>query len=132
VQETWIKVIKHAKGFEGRSSVKTWLYRVAINRARDLAASKMARPAPSAIVQTLEAANAAGESTGDPDDLAGLHRAMAKLAEPARLILLLCYHRGLTLAQAAEVLNIPLGTLKSRLHAALNELRATLSKEERS
>jgi len=132
VQETWIKVIKHARGFEGRSSVKTWLYRIAINRARDLAASRMARPVPAAIVQTLAAATLAGEPAGDTQDLAGLHAAMAKLAEPPRLIMLLCYHRGLTFAQAAEVLNIPLGTLKSRLHTALTDLRAMLTKEERS
>lgn len=132
VQETWIKVIKHARGFEGRSSVKTWLYRVAINRARDLAASRLARPAPSNLTGTLEDATAPGDAAGDPDDVAALHRAMAKLAEAPRLILLLCYHRGLTLAQAADVLDIPLGTLKSRLHTALNELRAALAKEERS
>ncbi len=133
VQETWMRVIKHAKGFEGRSSVKTWLYRIAINRARDLAASKMARPVPGELARTLTAATAAaGEPPGDPEDLASLHAAMARLAEPPRLILLLCYHRGLTLAQAADVLDIPLGTLKSRLHTALNDLRAMLTKEDRS
>jgi RNA polymerase sigma-70 factor (ECF subfamily) len=45
------------------------------------------------------------------------------------LIVLLCYHQGLTHEQAAEVLDIPTGTLKSRLNAALKELRQSLASE---
>jgi RNA polymerase sigma-70 factor (ECF subfamily) len=134
VQETWIKVIKHASGFEGRSSVKTWLYRIAINRARDMAASKAARPVPQNVTRALTDATAAHadrrDHTADSDDLAALHAALDQLGEASRLILLLCYHRGLTLAQAAEVLDIPLGTLKSRLHTALSTLRTTLAKKD--
>jgi RNA polymerase sigma-70 factor (ECF subfamily) len=132
VQETWIRVIKHARGFEGRSGFKTWLYRIAINRARDVAASRLARGVPGGAPRSLASADEAEGPKADIDDLAALHAAVAKLAEAPRLILILCYHRGLTLVQAAEVLNIPPGTLKSRLHAALNELRRSLSKEGRS
>ncbi len=43
-----------------------------------------------------------------------------------RAVVLLCYHGGLTHVEAAEILELPLGTLKSRLHATLEELRGML------
>lgn len=55
--------------------------------------------------------------------------AVESLPESMRVVLILCYHRGLTHAQSAEILGIPLGTLKTRLHAALTSLRETLAVE---
>ena len=54
---------------------------------------------------------------------------MDQLDEQKRDVLLLCYHREMTHELAAEILQIPLGTLKSRLHAALRELRQKLAVE---
>jgi len=61
-----------------------------------------------------------------------LRDAVERLAEPKREVVLLCYHEGMTHELAATVLEIPLGTLKSRLHAALKELREHLCDEVRS
>jgi len=55
-----------------------------------------------------------------------LHRAVEQLTADQRTTVLLCYHAGMTHVQAAEILEVPLGTLKSRLHAALEALRALL------
>ncbi len=122
LQEAWIKVIRHARHFEGRSSVRTWLYRVVINTCNDVRtrtsrwnhAAADARPQRQADVGT------------DCDDRARLAIALERLPDGARLILLLCHHRGLTHEQAAEVLELPVGTLKSRLHAAMEKLRHAL------
>lgn len=132
VQEAWVRVIKYAKSFAGQSTVRTWLYRIVINRCRDLRGSN---PTGTVRLQSLPESQApASESplrlvtdhAGGEDLRAALHR----LPAPTRLMLLLCYHRGLTHPQAAEVLGIPVGTLKSRLSAALAELRSTLSERE--
>ncbi|MHC4137655.1 MAG: RNA polymerase sigma factor, partial [Planctomycetota bacterium] len=40
VQETWMRVIRYGSSFNGRSTVKTWLYRIAVNRCRDLRATR--------------------------------------------------------------------------------------------
>ena len=56
--------------------------------------------------------------------------AYATVPPPSAAIL--CYHRGLTPPQAADVLGIPIGTLKSRLHAALTELRTDLQRTSRT
>ncbi len=129
VQETWLRVIRFGERFDRRSSLKTWLYRIAINQCRTLLAAR--RDVESDEVLRASAARdgppAAGVELSDRIDL--LRRAVARLDEDRRVIVLLCYHAAMTHEQAAEILELPLGTLKSRLHAALNELRTTLRVE---
>lgn len=134
VQDAWVRVIRHAHGFQERSSVKTWLYRIVINRCKDIRAKRTFAPLPD---EDLQMGSAPGRSeAGAPQQLvtgersAILRGAVAALPAPARLLILLCYHQGLTHEQAADVLEIPVGTIKSRLNAALNELRSTLKREE--
>ena len=132
VQETWVRVIRYGEGFNGRSSFKTWLYRIAVNQCRNL---RDARPP----------AGAADDEQGGPDPRGGpseaaqaadrqaeLQGAIEQLTPPQREVILLCYHQGLTHEQAAEISDIPLGTLKSRLHAALKGLRERLPAETES
>ncbi|GDX99331.1 RNA polymerase sigma factor [Phycisphaerae bacterium] len=128
VQESWMRVIKYAKSFEGRSSFRTWMYRIVINRCKDLrdrrAKEPLADESPPKIDESplrLVAEHALQQDV----------RAAIGLLPPAtRLLLLLCYHQGLTHTQAAQVLDIPLGTLKSRLAAALAQLRESLRDKE--
>jgi RNA polymerase sigma-70 factor (ECF subfamily) len=129
VQETWLRVICYADSFDGRSGFKTWLYRIAINQCKSVWA---ARPQP----VSSEAAIAQADSAAGPERMvqdaelaAHVRLAVAQLPPEQRLVVLLCYHNGMTHAQAAEILEIPLGTLKSRLHAALRDLRERLSAE---
>ena len=132
VQVAWIRVIRHGHSFNGQSSFKTWLYRIAINRCRDLRArSRPVRrdepPAP-----TATPGGKPDEKTLDRERNASLHQAVDRLSAPKREVVLLCYHEGITLEQAAEILAVPLGTVKSRLHGALEDLRKRLSDEARS
>jgi RNA polymerase sigma-70 factor, ECF subfamily len=125
VQDAWVRVIRHGKGFGGKSTFKTWIYRIVINRCNDLRTLKpdrtsengAARPAPSQPMETAERS-------------VRLHAALEHVPPESRLVLLLCYHQGMTHPQAAEILGIPVGTLKSRLGAALVTLRTHLSSEE--
>jgi len=133
VQGAWLRVIRYGKRFEGRSSFRTWMYRIVINGCRDvrararelgsepLPADALGEEAPEAENPLrLVAAGAAHEQ---------VRAALRGLSPPVRLLLLLCYHRGLTHPQAAEVMGIPVGTLKSRLNAALSELRTVLGED---
>ncbi|MBC7835721.1 MAG: RNA polymerase sigma factor [Phycisphaerales bacterium] len=126
VQDSWLRVIRHARGFAGRSSAKTWLYRIVINRSID-ARSRLTSDAHAN--GTLHASEIAPDTMSESAAPA-LRIALSSLPESTRLLLLLCYHQGLTHQQAADVLDIPVGTLKSRLHTALQALRASLAREE--
>jgi RNA polymerase sigma-70 factor (ECF subfamily) len=121
IQETWLRVIRFGKSFRAGSSFKTWLYRIAINQCRDAKRGATVRGA---------AENRGAEDVPSPsesaDDTFTLRAHLRHIHPDRRLILLLCYHQGMTHAQAADILGLPLGTLKTRLHAALTELRARL------
>lgn len=120
VQETWIRVLRGARTFKGRSSGKVWLYRVCTNACLS-ERRRMAR-APSRPSD-------AGRAASDDDQLHELRAALDRLDHGARMIVLLCYHRGLSHGEAAEALRIPMGTLKSRLHKALSRLRAAMEEQ---
>lgn len=125
VQDTWLRVIRAAHTYNAQASVKTWLYRILINRCHDLRSSPKNAPA-------REPADVAGPERRPPSEERdpALSRALESLPEDRRTILVLCYHRGMTHEHAASVLGIPLGTLKSRLNAALNELRSNLASDQ--
>lgn len=117
VQETWVRVIRFAYSYDGRASVKTWMYTILTNKCRDLGKVEHARsrrerkrqpPASKPRTQRI-----------DPR----IVQAVSELEEPGRETLILCFCKGLTHAQAAEILNVPIGTIKSRIHKAMTRLR---------
>jgi RNA polymerase sigma-70 factor (ECF subfamily) len=128
VQETWVRVIRFAHSFNGSSSLKTWLYRVLINQCHNLRASEglmlPAQPEPTDDRQATPE-----KTLRDSEQNNTLQTAVDQLPAEKRVVVLLCYHEGITHERAAEVLEIPIGTLKSRLHAALEHLRARLASE---
>lgn len=130
VQDAWIRVMRSGRHFQGSSSVKTWLYRIAINRCSDLRKKLLAQSNghAAAVDSAAPASVPAGQGTAQPrHDGEALRAALASLDGERRLMLILCYHAGMTHPQAAEILGLPLGTLKSRLHAALEDLRVRLA-----
>lgn len=125
VQETWLRVIRFADRYRGVSTVKTWLYRIALNRCRDLrAARERLRTVDSAVIDDGTPARVAAV---DEETLLRIRAELSKLSEEKREIVLLCFHAGLSREQVADVLRIPIGTVKSRLHHALQDLRERLN-----
>lgn len=124
VQEAWVKVIKHARGFRGDSTFRTWMYRIVINKCKDI------RERHGSVALTDDLAHTTDTSplrlVSDHALTHDVRIAMRTLPAQTRLLLIICYHQGLSHPQAADVLDIPVGTLKSRLAAALTELRGLL------
>lgn len=133
VQEIWVRVIRFGSGFNGRSSFKTWLYRIAVNQCRNLQTTgALARSTVEAHDEVAVHGKTPEAVAASADQNDALRTAVQALSEEKRLVVLLCYHERLTHEQAAEILEIPLGTLKSRLHAALEQLRQRLGSEKES
>ncbi|MHC4220501.1 MAG: RNA polymerase sigma factor [Planctomycetota bacterium] len=129
VQETWMRVIRHGHSFNGRSSLKTWLYRIAVNRCRDLASREKRRGTVAVKNDPDGGGDCPDQCSIKQEGNEALRDAVRGLTPAKREIVLLCYHEAMTHDQAAEVLEIPVGTLKSRLHAALGELRECLERK---
>lgn len=125
VQEAWLRVIRYGRSFDRRSTFRTWIYRIVINRCHDLRSKAGTPERPYEAYEDPPPAHDTVELNGR------LKRAVGDLSQGQQLVVLLCYHRDLTHEQVAEILAIPVGTVKSRLHAALESLRTTLSSEVR-
>lgn len=129
VQDAWLRVIRAAKCFDGRSSFKTWVYRIVINRCLDVRAN-----AARAAANGLHHASGVGSGANASDHAATgerldqLREAMRALEPGQRVILMLCYQDRVGHDAAAQILGIPVGTLKSRLHGALESLRAAMAR----
>ncbi|HMN42301.1 MAG TPA: RNA polymerase sigma factor [Phycisphaerales bacterium] len=126
VQETWLRVIKYGKSFRSGSTVKTWLYRILVNTAKDTRtkAMRMKLGGTGGLPPVENTPDT--RPAHDHQQQTRIRAAIESLSGEHRLIVLLCYHHGLTHPQAAHVLDIPVGTLKSRLNAALTRLRENL------
>ncbi len=120
LQETFLYLLKKFPGFALTASFKTFIYPAVKNLA--IAARNKARRYQSteAEIAGVEGTPAPMES-GSPDDL---RQILKRLSEEHREVLLLRFVDGLDLAEIARAMDIPLGTVKSRLHNALGTLRA--------
>ena len=117
LQETFAYFLRKLPGFSLSSGFKTFLYPVVKHLSLDR------RQATKRFIPLPPGSDRAGEnvsSTGTEDLLAGL-------SEPHQEILWLRFGEGLDLKEIAAALEIPLGTVKSRLHAALQAARDNLT-----
>ena len=139
-QDTFVKVIEKISGFESRSGFYTWAFRIAVNLTLNYCKKKVklnfgpldeGGESGSAKVRLKE--YLADESSPDPVAIAQnreisalLERAIARLEESHRAVLVLRDVEGMNYEQIADVLDIELGTVKSRLSRARNNLREML------
>ncbi len=124
-QDVFVAAFQGLHGFQGRSSLTTWLYRIAFYRWRQL------HPKGRAIAVALD--DTLPEMPQEPDPaLAGMQRmaleqALAALSTDLREAFLLVKSEGLTYHEAAEVLDTPQGTIQYRVHEAVKRLRVLLN-----
>jgi RNA polymerase sigma-70 factor (ECF subfamily) len=123
-QETFVRVLKGITGYRGGSSVKTWLYSIATNLARDyFRSASTRRDRPLMDVERLPDDGDLEHTVIDAQDAVLIVRALAELPEHQRETIVLRFYQDLSLADIAEVLNVPTGTVKSRLSLGLQRLK---------
>ena len=142
VQEGFVKVHKHLGNFEGSSSFYTWLYRIVMNLAIDsLRRRKVSRP-----VEYDDAIRRDSDVGGGDDAIlarmldanprkaairrelvAKIDAALAELPDYHREVILLREIDGLSYKEMAEVLDVPKGTIMSRLFHARKKMQAALA-----
>ena len=132
-QEAFARAYQKLHLFEGRSSFYTWLCRVAMNllaneRRRKRIENQSPREGFEAVVLS-NGVNGTAEQQIEKDELRQcVHAAIAMLDVERRKVLLLRDFDGLDYEQIAEALEIPIGTVRSRLHRARLELKSILEK----
>jgi RNA polymerase sigma-70 factor (ECF subfamily) len=138
-QETFVKIIKKIPEFEGRSSFYTWAFRIAVNltlnycqrsvrlghRSLEAEATEYSRQSKQQLKELL-----ADESNPDPAVMVQnkelyeiVIQSLMKLDDAHRVVIVLRDIEGMNYARIAEILDIELGTVKSRLSRARNNLK---------
>jgi RNA polymerase sigma factor (sigma-70 family) len=133
-QATFLILVRKAGSLRLRETLGSWLYVVAHRTALSIRSAAARRRAVerAAAVERSESTNSPGLERSpdlDEDDLAIIHTEILRLPAPARTVLLLCDLEGLSYRQAAERLNLPLGTIQSRLARARGRLRRSLIRQ---
>jgi RNA polymerase sigma-70 factor (ECF subfamily) len=127
LQETFLAAWRSIDRFGGRSEVSTWLYRIAVNKSYDQI-GKRRESTPLDEPHEPAAPVDAGEQRARQQ---AIERALAGLTPEFRAVAVLCDILGLTPAEAAEIVEIPEGTAKSRLFRARAELARALAPDWR-
>lgn len=124
-QEAFLRAYRGLSGFQGRSAFSTWMYRIAYNvylsqcgRHRRASALEEGLQARRGVM--TEEAPAGSELRWD------LEAAIAALPERYRGVVVLYYGEGVNYPEIAEILDIPVGTVKTHLHRAKRVLREHL------
>ena len=141
-QETFVKVIESIEKFKGRSSFYTWLFRIAVNLTLNYCQRNARRATCSLDAEDTEPGGRSQQvlkdflsdaGAADPAAVAQdrelcdlAMQALLRLDEPQRAVMVLRDIEGMDYAQIADVLNIELGTVRSRLSRARSHLREIL------
>jgi len=140
LQDVFVKVFKGVKGFNGDSSLRTWIYRIAVHEASNHRRSCIRRHwrEPISVDDTespsAAAAAEAASSERRPDQVfeqaereVVVKQALASLAPPYRTVVVLREIEGLPYEEIAQVLGLAGGTVKSRLLRGRELLRRKLA-----
>jgi len=145
VQEAFLQAYLSAASFDASRRFKPWLFTIAANKARDWLRSRMRR---SEVPLDAEIGSAGGAQTfldlmssdeespeielDHDDQRRAVRRVIAEMPPLLREVLVLAYYHRFPYREIAEILDIPVGTVKSRLHAAVGHFgRAYRSESER-
>jgi len=132
-QEVFLSALRALDSFRGHASFKTWLFSITVNVCRNRLTRHKSRGRLQQILQNLfpkeqEQAHPEIKALQDESD-AVLWRAVRTLDDKHRLPIILRYYHDLPVADIAEMLGIPSGTVHSRLNHARERLRALLKEE---
>ncbi len=127
-QESFIKAWKNISNFEEKSSFSTWLYRITVNTAKDYLISKSKKPSLLLEEEVTDLTSPESEYI-KKETLSEIERAVSLLDEDLREIIILRELDSLTYDEISQLLQIELGTVKSRLSRARAKLRTFLREQ---
>lgn len=123
LQEVFVKIWKQIESYDSsKGRLFTWMLNIARNASIDMVRSKGFQNSRQNRELTEDVYSAGGTSETKTDQI-GLRKVVYSLKEEYRVLVELSYFQGYTQDEIAKMLNIPLGTVKTRLRTALIQLR---------
>ena len=137
-QETFLAAFRNLRGFRGEAKVSSWLHRIAVNQC--ITRQRQARVRSEAALDDEQEKDAASFATpvryspsrvveGRQETVA-VRRAINSLPMELRQVVIMKEFEELTFREIADVLELPLSTVKSRLYTAMKQLQMRLQKFE--
>lgn len=137
VQETFLRIVQKLEKYDHQGKFEAWLFRILVNLVRDHGRSRARRPMWSLsnspkgdsadITDDLAAKTIApGDFLQCDEDVARLQKALARLPDMDRQVLLLRHFGDLPFKEIARTLNCPIGTVLARAHRAMGKLRVLM------
>jgi len=123
-QETFLAAWTQARAFRGGSSVRSWLFSIAWRKAKDAQRWWFRRWRRDTAFHDLGETDSAEDAAGP--ERAALRQALSSLSIDQKAAVVMCLAHGFTHAEAAEALDIPLGTIKSHVTRGREKLREAL------
>lgn len=137
VQDAFLNAYQSLDGFKGGSRFFTWLYRIAVNTAISLkrkrrVAVRMETGSNGKCIDPADPSeeNRPGHALEQAELERRVHEALGRLSPEHRAVLIMKDMEGQKYEAMAEILQVPIGTIRSRLHRARLELREVLEKNE--
>ncbi|MFC6085562.1 RNA polymerase sigma factor SigM [Sphaerisporangium aureirubrum] len=128
VQDAFVSAYRKAESFRGDAAVTTWLHRIVVNACLDRMRRKSIRPvADDELVEAAERDTPIPDQTGDRDVSMEVSAALKLLPADQRAALVLVDMMGYSVEDAAQVLGVPTGTVKSRCARGRAKLAPILS-----
>ena len=130
-QETFLRAWRHGAGFDPRKgSVHSWLFRITQNLAIDALRRRQAEPMdPETLLAHLALDDDPADHITRLENAERVRAAVRGLPAPQQRALVLAAYLGRTAEEISQIEQIPLGTAKTRIRAAMLRLRATLGEE---
>lgn len=129
LQQTWLKVFQKLPSLRDPQSLSVWLYRIARNTAISHGRLESALRETPQDLERLDLAEENGEEFTE-EDARRVHAALGRLPLPHREVLTLFFLEDMSIETIAQILDVPKGTVKSRLHYAKQSLRKELQDGE--
>src|SRR5579862_1038206 len=136
--ETFLHAMRASKTFDRKMQFKPWITAIAVNLIRDDARKRKVRgevgldnaadSERSAVPEPVGQQENPGELAERRDEERKVQIALGDLTDLEREVVLLHFYQSMTLVETAKTLDVPLGTIKSRLHAALTRLSGILER----
>jgi len=134
-QETFLRAYRALGGFKGEARFSSWLYQIALNLCRDRMRRSKGRTLVS-LDELEEAGNGLLQKGPTPLELVeagdmsrAVASAVAALPAEQREVIVLKEYQDLTFVEIAEILGVPLSTVKTRLYRGLGQLRHRLERQ---
>lgn len=131
-QETFLRAWSNLASFRPKASLRHWLYRIAVNATLDVLRRKTEEPVEDEIIQMVSDQAPGPEATViEKEQAADLQQKLKSLPEASRTVLVLREFGGLSYQEIATTLELPVGTVMSRLNYARTRLREMLKEQMR-